>query len=131
MLNLTDTLKRKPLFEGITLSVREKVLLLFTARRITLEELEQKKSRYFPAETVTLQENKPTRKLVHLMKSETNQTKHTDNLKKHAKLYQKGVLASPTIPSITFFTLALAITPLGNIIFWLTNLFTTTIQMVW
>jgi hypothetical protein len=40
--------------------MREKVLLLFTARCIPLEELETKDLRYFPAEEVVLQEGKPT-----------------------------------------------------------------------
>jgi hypothetical protein len=66
ILNLKDSLQGKSLFEGIKLSMREKVLLLFTARRIPLEDLEKKSLKYFPAETVAVQEeesNKPIRKL--------------------------------------------------------------------
>ncbi|MDR0797696.1 MAG: hypothetical protein LBE70_03120, partial [Nitrososphaerota archaeon] len=102
--------------------IREKVLLLFTTRRIPIKELE-KNLRYFPAETVVLQEDdKPTKKLLHLMKAETNLSKHVNNLKEHPELYEKGVLASPTIPSITFFTIALATAPKGTLLFWIITL---------
>jgi len=120
ILNLKDSLQGKSLFEGIKLSMREKVLLLFTARRISLEELEKKRLRHFPAETVVLQEDgKPTRKLLHLMKAETNTSKYVNNLKEHKELCKKGVLVSPTIPSITFFTIALATAPTGPLFFWI------------
>jgi Flp pilus assembly protein protease CpaA len=123
ILNLKDGLHGKSLFEGIKLSMREKVLLLFTARRISLEELEKKSLRYFPAETVVLQKNrKPTRKLLNLMKAETNPSKYVNNLKEHSELCKKGVLASPTIPSITFFTIALATAPIGTLLFWVITL---------
>jgi hypothetical protein len=52
------------------------------------------------------------------MKAETDTTKHLNNMKTHNHLYKKGILASPTIPTIAFFTIALAITPLGNLFFW-------------
>jgi hypothetical protein len=52
------------------------------------------------------------------MKAETDTTKHLNNLNTHKHLYKKGVLASPTIPTIAFFTIALAIAPLGNLFFW-------------
>ncbi|MDR0461672.1 MAG: prepilin peptidase [Nitrososphaerota archaeon] len=124
ILNLKDSLQGKFLFEGIKLSMREKVLLLFTARHIPLEELEKKSLRYFPAEEVVLQEDgKPTRKLLHFVKAEANVSKYLDNLKEHENLYKKGVFASPTIPSIVFFTLALVTTPLGSLFFWAITLF--------
>jgi preflagellin peptidase FlaK len=122
ILNLKDSLQGKLLFEGIRLSMREKILLFFTARRIPLEELEKKSLRYFPAEIVVLQEGKPTRKLLHLMKAETNTSKYVNNLKEHKELCNKGVLASPTIPSITFLTLALATASTGLLFFWLITL---------
>jgi Flp pilus assembly protein protease CpaA len=126
ILNLKTILRGPSLFEGIKLTMREKVLLLFTARRIPLEELEHKGLRYFPAETVVLQEGKPTRKLLHLIKAETNPAKYTDKLKENKELYKKGALASPTIPSSFFFTVALLVAPLGNIVFWIAILFRAT-----
>jgi Flp pilus assembly protein protease CpaA len=119
ILNLKDILQGKSLFEGIKLSMREKVLLLFTARRIPLEELEKKGLRYFPAEEVVIQEGKPSRKLLHLMKAEINTSKYINNLKEYPELCKKGVLTSPTIPSITFFTIALATAPTGLLFFWI------------
>jgi len=116
ILNLKDIVKGKQLFEGINLTIREKVLLLFTTRCMPLEKLE-KSLRYFPAEEVVLQEGKPNRKLLYFVKAETDLKKHLDHLKEHSELYQKGVLASPTIPTLVFFTVALALVPFGNWIF--------------
>ena len=121
ILNLKNFLKGPSLFEGIKLSICEKMLLLFTTRRISLEVLERG-LRYFPAETVVFQEDKPTRKLLHLMKAETNLTKHQTKLKEHKELYKTGVLASPTIPSIVFFAIAIAVAPLGSLFLWMITL---------
>ncbi|MDR2719468.1 MAG: prepilin peptidase, partial [Nitrososphaerota archaeon] len=78
-LNLKDLLiKKVSMFDGIKLTIRQKVLLLFTARYISLTQLES--LRYFPAETVVLQEKngEPTRKLLHFVKAETNLQKCLD-----------------------------------------------------
>lgn len=113
-LNLKDLLlKRKSMFEGIQLTLRQKVWLLFTVRHIPLTKLGG--LGYFPAETVVVQEEcdgKPTRKLLRFVKAETNLQKYIDKLQEHSELYQNGVLASPTIPTLIFFTIALAIAPL-------------------
>jgi hypothetical protein len=115
ILNLKDGLRGSNMFEGIKLSLSKKVGLFFTARKIPLEKLES--LRYFPAEIVVLQEGEPTRMLVHFVKAETDLEKYFANLEKHRDLYQKGVLASPTIPTIGFLTLAMASLPLGNLVF--------------
>jgi Flp pilus assembly protein protease CpaA len=112
-LNLKDLFKRKSMFEGIQLTIRQKIWLLFTARLIPLDKLGG--LRYFPAETVVIQEkasDKPARKLLRFVKAETNLKKYIDKLKEHRELYQNGVLASPTIPTMIFFTITLAIIPL-------------------
>jgi len=112
-LNLKDLLKGKNMFEGIQLTLRQKIWLLFTVRRIPLDKLGE--LRYFPAETVVVQEEcdgKPTRKLLRFVKAETNLQKYLDTLKGHSELYPNGVLASPTIPTMIFFTLAFTIVPL-------------------
>jgi Flp pilus assembly protein protease CpaA len=113
-LNVKDVLKGKKLFEGITVTTREKILLLFTARKIRLDELD-KSLAYFPSETVVKQDGKLTRKLLHFIKAETDLSPYLTNLKENSELYKNGVLASPTMPFIIFFTLALAIMPLGNL----------------
>jgi hypothetical protein len=115
-LNLKDTLKGNHMFEDIKLTLPQKVRLFFTARQTALEKLEG--LRYFPAEQIEIQNGQPTRKPLRLIKVETDTTKHLNNLNIHKHLYKKGVLASPTIPTIIFFTIALAITPLGNLFFW-------------
>ena len=111
VLNLKDILERKFLFDGFQLTPRQKVWLLFTARRIPLTKLGV---RYFPAETITVHDatGKPTKKLLHFVKAETKLDKYIANIAKHHKLYPNGVLASPTIPTLIFFTLALATIPL-------------------
>jgi hypothetical protein len=97
------------MFKDIKLTLPQKVRLFFTARQTSLEKLES--LRYFPAEQIEIQNGKPTRKPLRLMKAETDTTKYLNNLNAHKHLYKKGVLASPTIPTIAFFTIALAITP--------------------
>ncbi len=117
ILNLKDALKGNNMFEEIKVTTHEKLLLLFTARRIKLDKLE-KSLMYFPSERVVIQEGKPTRKLLHFIKAEADLSTYFENLKENKELYKKGVLASPTIPFIVFFTFALALAPLGNLIIW-------------
>ena len=123
ILNTKDLLtKRTRMFEGIKLSVRQKFWLLFTARLVPLNKLGD--LRYFPAETIVTQEetDKPHRQMLRFVKAETNLKKYTDNLKEHSDLYPNGVLASPTIPTMVFFTVALALVPLVNIAFFIVTL---------
>lgn len=124
VLNLKDCFKGKNMFEEIQLTPRQKVWLLFTARLIPLTKLDG--FWYFPSETAVIQEennNKPNRKLLRLVKTETKIKKHIDNLKEHRELYKKGVLASPTIPTTVFFTAALVMAPLGNLLLLAATLF--------
>ncbi|MDR1993178.1 MAG: hypothetical protein LBQ98_06775, partial [Nitrososphaerota archaeon] len=126
ILNLKNFLKGSNMFEGIKLSASEKLWLLFTARQIPLEKLES--LRYFPAETVTVVINQggggePYRKLLRFVKADADLKKYLDNLKAHKELYQKGVLASPTIPTLVFFTVALVLAPLGNLFFLVVTFF--------
>jgi hypothetical protein len=104
------------MFEEIKFTLPQKVRLFFTARQTPLEKLEG--LRYFPAEQIEIQNGQPTRKPLRLMKAETDTTKYLNSLNAHKHLYKKDVLASPTIPTIVFFTIALTITPLGNLFFW-------------
>jgi len=106
-LNIKDTLRGCHMFEGIKLSPKQKLWLLFTKRKIPLEKLSLK---YLPAETITIQENgTPTKRVLHFVRAETDLTKHLEILEKHKEHYKNGVLASPTIPTLCFFTPALAI----------------------
>ncbi|MDR0374010.1 MAG: prepilin peptidase [Nitrososphaerota archaeon] len=116
VLNLKDTLKGNNMFEEIQLSLPQKVRLFFTARQTPLEKLNS--LRYFPAEQIEIQNGQPTRKPLRVVKAETDLTTYNNDLKTHKHLYKKGVFASPTIPTIVFFTIALAIAPLGNLFFW-------------
>lgn len=114
ILNLKDLfVMRKTMFDGISLTVREKGWLFFTARKVSIEKLGG--LGYFPAEQVVLLEGEPTRVLVHFVKAETNLEKYWNNILSYGELYRGGVLVSPTIPSICFLVIALAILPLGNL----------------
>ena len=115
-LNLKDTLKGKRMFEEIQLSLPQKGWLFFTSRLTPIEKMVG--LRYFPSEQIEHQDGQPIRKPLRFVKAETDLSKYTNNLNTYKHLYKKGVLASPTIPTITFFTTALAITPLGNIFIW-------------
>ncbi|MDR2719447.1 MAG: prepilin peptidase [Nitrososphaerota archaeon] len=115
-LNLKDILKGNKLFKEIQLTLPQKTWLFFTTRQTPLEKIEG--LRYFPAEQIEIQNGQTTRKLLRFVKAETDQTNNLNNLKTHKHLYKRGALASPTIPTIAFFTTALAIAPLGNLFFW-------------
>jgi hypothetical protein len=104
------------MFEEIQLTPPQKIWLFFTARQTPLEKLDG--LRYFPAEQIEIQKGQPIRKLLRFVKAETDQTKYFKDLNTHKHLYKKGILTSPTIPTIAFFTIALAITPLGSLFFW-------------
>lgn len=114
-LNVRDVLKGKKIFEGINAMTREKILILFTTRKVSLDRLD-KSLAYFPSETVVTQDGKLTRKFLHFIKAETDLSPYVKNLKEHQELFKNGILATPTIPFIIFFTLALAIMPLSNLV---------------
>lgn len=114
-LNVKDALRGKKMFEGINVTSREKVLLLFTARKIDLGKLD-KSLAYFPSETVVKQNGKLTRKPLHFIKAEADLSPYLATLTENRELYKKGVLATPTMPYLIFFTLALALIPVGNLI---------------
>lgn len=116
-LNAKDVFRGKKMFEGINVTSREKALLLFTAKKVSLDKLD-KSLAYFPSEMVVKQDGKLTRKLLHFIKAETDLSPYLANLKENRELYKNGVLATPTMPFIIFFVLALALVPLGNLILW-------------
>lgn len=114
-LNVRDILKGKKMFEGINVTAREKVRLLFTARKVGLDQIERSLA-YFPSETVVTQDGKLTRKLLRFIKAETDLSQYINNLKENQELFKNGVLATPTMPFIMFFTTGLAMAPMGNLV---------------
>ena len=117
-LNVKDALRGKKMFEGINATLREKALLLFTARKIGLDKLD-KSLAYFPSETIVKQDGKLTRKPLHFIKAEADLSPYLSTLKENRELYKKGVLATPTMPYMIFLALALVLIPLGNLILFL------------
>lgn len=114
-LNVRDVLKGKKMFEGINVNAREKVLLLFAARKVGLDRIERDLA-YFPSETVVTRDGKLKRKLLRFIKAETDLSQYISNLKENQELFKNGVLATPTMPFIIFFTTGLAIAPMGNLV---------------
>lgn len=114
-LNVKDVLKGKKLFEGINARTSERVLLLFTTRKVNMNKL-GKDLTYLPAETVEYQDGQLTRKPLHFVKSEGDLSPCIATLQENRELYTDGVLASPTIPFIVFLTLGVALLPLGNLV---------------
>ena len=60
----------------------------------------------------------PIRKSLRFVKAETDHSKYTNNLNTYKHLYKKCVLASQTIPTIAFLTIALVIASLYNLFIW-------------
>lgn len=113
-LNIIDWWRGKKMFEDMHLTVRERMRLLFTTRKISIEKLENTLA-YFPLETVVNQNGKPTRKILRFVRAETDLSQLLAILKANKHMYKDGVLATPTVPYIVFFTLGLAVTLFGNL----------------
>jgi len=116
-LNTADILRGKKLFRGVEVDIFGKFVLFLTARRVDLGKLEEGLF-YFPAETVVEEDGKLVRRPLHFVKAEDDTSSLIAALKRNRNLYSDGVLASPTIPFIVFFTFGLALLPLGNLVFW-------------
>jgi len=114
-LNITDVLRGKSLFRGVEVSVLGKAVLLFTSRRVSLSKLDGS-LHYFPAEALVKENERFKRKPLHFVDAEADIKALIRDLKENVELYRDGVLASPTIPMIVFYTLGLMLLPLGNLI---------------
>jgi len=84
-----------------------KLLLLMTARRIPVEELEGS-LKHFPAEKISVEDGVPKRKPVLFIHAEADVDGMVRELKKHKHrdIHKDGVLASPTIPMVAFLEVA-------------------------
>ena len=78
-----------------------RILLLMTARRIPIEELEGS-LKHFPAEKISVEDGVPKRKPVLFIHAEADVYGMVRELMKHREIYEDGVLASPTIPMVAF-----------------------------
>jgi len=117
VVNVKDLLAGKSLFEGLVVSFSWKIRLLFTARKISLEELERNLA-YFPLETIVIENGKPVRKVLGFVKAETDLARYLAVLRANEGLFEGGVLATPTIPFVVFFTCGLALAPWFNLTVW-------------
>ena len=76
-------------------------LLLMTARRIPIEELEGS-LKHFPAEKISVNGGVPKRKPILFVHAEADVDSMVEELMRHKEIYGDGVLASPTIPMVAF-----------------------------
>ena len=103
-LNVIDRFKGKRLLQGIEEDNLLKRLLLYgTARRVTFETLKTG-LKYFPAETIVVEEGEARRTPIYFLHAEANVDELVEQLEVHRELFPDGVLASPTIPMIVFQT---------------------------
>jgi len=116
-LNLREAAKGRDPLRGIRVrGAAERLLLMLSARRVSLDEL-KKGLYYFPAERLEGGERVP----ILFSKAEWDFTDLLSEMEARRDLYADGVLAVPTLPVIVFLTVGLALTALGNLIFILTS----------
>jgi hypothetical protein len=117
-LNLRETARGRDPLRGIKVrNAAERLLLILSARRVSLDEL-KRGLRYFPAEKLVGGERVP----ILFSKAEWDFTSLLSEMEAERSIYKDGVLASPTIPLIVFLAVGLTLTPLGNLIFILAGL---------
>ena len=103
-LNMIDRLRGKRLLHDIKEDNPLKRLILYvTARRVAFETLKEG-LKYFPAETVILEEGEARRTPIYFLHAEANIDELVEQLEEHRELFDDGVLASPTTPMIVFQT---------------------------
>ena len=116
-LNVADMLRGRNPFNGVEVrGAGDLLVLLFTARRVSLEKLISG-LHYFPAERLVWEGGRPARLPVHFLGAEADVSEIVAEIAEHRELYGDGVLASPTIPMIMFLTIGVALLPIGNLIF--------------
>jgi len=115
--NALDMLRRRSIFSGVEAGLMDKAILMFTTRKVSLESLERG-LHYFPAEVLVEEGGRIFRKPVRLIHAEANLEPILEKIRGNRHLFRDGVLASPTIPLLIPFTIALLLLPLGNIPLW-------------
>jgi len=113
-LNLADVLRGRNPLRGIEVDFWGALVLLFTARRVSLERI-MSGLQYFPAERLVEKDGRPVRTPVYFVRAEADVSTMARHMAEHGELYSDGVLASPTLPMIAFLLAGLALTLLGNI----------------
>jgi hypothetical protein len=111
-LNVAELARGKRLFEGVEAGLAEKLALMFTVRRVGVEKLGLT---YFPAEKVVEKDGRVVREPRHFVHAEAELEPMLETFRTNKDIFSEGVLASPTIPFIVFFTLAVATVPVGNV----------------
>lgn len=123
-LNLTDLARGRNPFEGLQLKGPiSTVVLLLTTRRVSLETLRRKVG-YYPAERPVKADGDVVRRPIYFMKAEVDKEELMKELEPYVAkgLYTDGVLATPTIPFITFITAGLLLIPVGDLVLTLVSI---------
>jgi len=94
--------------------VKEKILLLFTIRKNSLEKLNIPLG-IFSLETLVNQNAKPTRKALRFVKAKANLSHQLEILKAQKQTYVEVMLATSTVLYTTFVTLGFVEALFGNI----------------
>jgi len=117
-LNLREAAKGRDPLRGIQVrGAAERLLLMLSARRVSLDDL-KRGLYYFPAEKIEGGVRVP----LLFAKAEWDFTSLLSEMEARRDLYADGVLAMPTLPVIVFLTVGLTLTLLGNLIFILVGL---------
>lgn len=117
ILNVADVIRGRDPFKGVRVeNTVDLLVLLFTARRVSLEKL-LSGLHYFPAEKPVEDGGGVARVPLRFVSAEADFSEVTSAMASRKELYSDGVLASPTLPMIVFLTLGLLLLPLGNIVY--------------
>lgn len=117
VLNVADMVRGRNPFKGVEIGgAGDLLILLFTARRVSLDKL-LSGLHYYPAERLVNEGGRLLRIPVHFVGAEADLSEITARMAENRELYGGGVLGSPTIPMIVFLTLGLALLPIGNLVF--------------
>lgn len=117
-LNLADIARGRKPFKGLRIKGPiSMAILLLTARRVPLDTLKRKVG-YYPAERPIEVNGNIVRQPTYLIKAEVDKEELMKELEPYIArgLYSDGVLATPTIPFITFITAGFMLIPVGDLI---------------
>ncbi|MCD6443929.1 prepilin peptidase [Candidatus Bathyarchaeota archaeon] len=123
-LNLADLARGRNPFKGLQLKdPLSTAVLLLSTRRVSLETLRRKVG-YYPAERPVEVDGDIVRQPIHFMKAEVDKEELMKELEPYAAkgLYADGVLATPTIPFITFIMIGVLLMPVGDLILTLVSI---------
>ncbi len=111
ILNLLSIFRGEDPLRGIQVTdPLRRILLLITARRVSLEELRRGGLKYMVAEEPIEGDGGLLRKPIYCIRIREEDEDMIKKIEEHRSMYKDGVLVSPTIPMIIFLTLGFLLT---------------------